>query len=265
MLLTETAAASSRLLFGMRWALAEGPHERAQPILVTLGAEVGPTADVVERAGIMHLSLGQGGAPTLEEGLGGLCASLGIDEMLVWDAPRSLGALAHLRSAPDAPTIFAHIAPPAAVAWNESSIVAARARNLIDHYLVEDDGAADRLAPFDLSDRVTLLPVPSTDAPPPADGMRVMIEGASWQTSGRGGGDGTDARWSMDELIARVTGDMREEAGVALFPDPDLASAAPVIALRERGWRVHVSNGAIERRLIASGQAEGLGGAAETR
>jgi hypothetical protein len=260
LLVTEHALPTPRLLFAIRWAHA---HSERPPVLATLSHPPGNGVAHAHRAGVLHIGLGSSGAPTLEAALSGLCRSLDISDVIVWDAPRAIGALRSIRDIPGAPTVHAHIAPTVAVAWDELNIMSIRARNVIDSYLVEDEQTATELERFRLGRHVRLLTPRESAAREevqrPGEPL-VLVTGATWrrETHAPPSDDamGISTR-AFPDLMWDLVGD-GPQSGTFVFPDPNLASAAPVMALREAGCRVQVSRGGIETVLTEGGIAERL-------
>lgn len=262
LLVTEVAEPNPRLLHAVRWAHA---HTDRPPVLATLSHPGGSGIAHAHRAGVVHFGLGPSGAPSLEAGLSGLCGALGISEVIVWDAPRTIGALRALRDLPTPPTVTAHIAPAAAVPWDELNIMAIRGRNVIDCYVTEDERSAEELGRFRLGRHVRLV---TADARPPdgpeartPDSLTVVV-GATWRREGHTSprlpaSPAVSVRAFSEVMWDLVGGSL--PTGAFAFPDPDLASAAPVEALREIGCRVSVSGGGIEELLTRTGVAEAFG------
>jgi hypothetical protein len=212
----------------------------------------------------MHIGVGTSAAPDLETALVGLCRALDVSEVLIWDAPRAIGALRAMRDLPSPPVVSAHIGPARGVAWDELNVMAIRGRNVIDNYVAEDHRTADELDRFRLGRHIRLTPVTSV-----TPGVEVrqaapwtIVTGATWRgieaSPGRqappGGRVRTFAEVMWDLLTGAVT------VGSFAFPDPDLASAAPIEALREQGCGVNVAGGSIEKRLLKAGIAGPLPG-----
>lgn len=265
LLITESAEANPRLLFALRWArdLSTG----APPVLATLSRAVTDGVACASRAGVEHLPLGaRAEYETIEIALTGLCDALSVTHVLLWDCPRAVGALHALRNLSPRPEVFAHVAPPRAVAWDELNILAIRGRNLIDHFLVEDEVTASELDRFRLGravhrvgeSRPTLPPRERSNSSRPA----MFVRGGTWRneqataavaeqssTPERSNEVVPFPRLLRDLLAGTVSGE------TVVFPDADLASAAPVAALNEAGLSVQVADGRIEERLVRQGAA----------
>ncbi|MEQ9094151.1 MAG: hypothetical protein RLN63_08585, partial [Miltoncostaeaceae bacterium] len=210
-------------------------------------------------AGIHHRHLDRSGAGTAEGALRGLCRAFAVSDLLLWDSPRALALIPALRDLPGRPRVCAHLAPIDAVPWDEAVHVAVRGRNAIDRHLVEDDATAAVLADFALGPQIeTVAFGPVAPRPPDSDAPWAVVEGATWR---RGPGAGLllealaaagvpASALRIEALIEALLGG-RAPARVA-FPDPDLPSAAVVLALVEAGSRVHVAGGAVEERLVAA-------------
>lgn len=265
LLLTERAEPGPRLVFALRWAHALG--HAAAPLLVSLGDGAGERPGILAAAGVHHRRLDPPPAGTAEGALRGLCRAFGVSDLLLWDSPRALALVPALRDLPHRPRVSAHLAPSAAVAWDETVSVAVRGRNAVDHHLVEDEETAAALAAFELGSTVrwAALPQAPPPAPPPPAESWAVVEDATWRR-GRAAAAALVTRIEATGALAAprpfaaLLGDLfegRPPARVA-FPEPDLPSAAPVLALTEAGARVHVAEGAVERRLLAAGLARPL-------
>jgi hypothetical protein len=87
-----------------------------------------------------------------------------------------------------------------------------------------------------------------------------LVTGATWRRETHAppsdGATGISTRAFADLMWDLVGGG--PQSGTFVFPDPDLASAAPVEALRESGCRAQVSRGGIETLLTERGIAQPL-------
>lgn len=267
LLLTGEPVAGPRLLFALRWARSLG-HPRPPVVVALERGAGGDGAAVLAAAGVHLRPLERGATVTAEGALRGLCRALDVRDILLWDSPMALALVPALRDLPSRPRVSAHLAPAEAVGWDEAAHVAVRGRNAVDVHLVEDDRTAEELERFELGPlvrRVALDPGPAPAEPPRDGGGWAVVEGATWRRARRGASAVAERLVAsaprtraipVEELIASLV--RRDPPARVVFPDPDLPTAAPVLALAEAGARVHVSTGAVESALLAAGLARPL-------
>lgn len=278
LLVTDSFVPSPQALFALASSGALDAGGAEHPVvLATFTPEVDRDVGFVERRGVSYLPLGRLGASTIEQALAGAASGFAARRVLVWAAPRALLALPAVRDLPDRPAIEVHLPAENSTPWDETELVAVRAQNLIDRYIVEDEATTARLLALGVRRRqITAAParpedggeIPSRDA---THDRVYVVHGATWQRAKSHAGSlahdlragGRPRATPLDfrgvfRLLVDPPAARGARRGTMVFPETAISSAEVFTRLLDDGWRVAMAPGPICDRVSRHANARAL-------